>query len=268
MEDLSDMLEPITVFDKTTDEGCDIKKRYDTYIENIQPILAKYSWFITPSTDFRLWYYISQNISKQADPEDFLNRVFVYFFSVFNFENLNYMVERWEVFSMLDTRFPILKECVNILKDSASKNSNIKNPHYVIIPALIAQIDGLKNDIFEYCKSRKMDFEGRNIDKKSQKINISKLFENRYNPETAKILPFVCECLLKDCTAANDLLFDSLFQTAKHNDKMENLKPPFSRHKIMHGQYLEYGTLENTIRLFLLIDFLAEMKDTMERIKL
>jgi len=260
------MLEPITIFNKTTGEGCDIEKDWDAYLKNVQPILTKYNWFISPSIDFRLRYYIDKNLNKQVDPESFLNKVFVYFFSVFDFENLDHMVGTWKAFSFLDDRLPILEECVNLLRNSTSKNSNIKNPYYIIIPTLIAQIDGLKNSIVERYKCKKMNIEVKDNNRNYPKKNISELFESIYSPEAAKPqFSFINDWLLKESITANDILFDVLFQKAQPMDKMEDLKPPFSRHKIMHGQFLEYGNMENTIRLFLLIDFLAELNYRMNK---
>lgn len=260
MEDLSLMFEPIKIFDKTTGEGCDIGKDFYAYIENVQPILTKYNWFISPSIDFRLWYYINKNLNKQTDPENFLNKVFVYFFSVFDFENLDYLVGKWEAFSSFDDRLPILKECINLLRDSAAKNSNVKNPHYVVIPTLIAQIDGFKNSIIECYTNKRINIEVKGNNRNSSKKHISEIFENSYSQKGAELqFSFINDWLLKESTTANDLLFDVLFQKAQPMDKMEDLKSPFSRHKIMHGQFLEYGNMENTIRLFLLIDFLAEL---------
>jgi hypothetical protein len=51
------------------------------------------------------------------------------------------------------------------------------------------------------------------------------------------------------------LLIARLFQTAYNGSKLTKL-PKFSRHKIMHGESIDYGNIENTIRAFMLIDFL------------
>lgn len=254
MEDLSSMFAPIRIFDKRTGEGCDIEGDWKFYNENIQPILAKYNWFVSPNINFGLKHYLFKNLGQQADTESFLNKVFVYFFSANNFDNLEFMIESWYCYSKVGDRFPILEECVNILKDSIRKNSNIKNPHCVIIPTLISQIDGLKGSIIEQQKQK-----NKNNNIKDRNI-IYGLIEKKYVSDSINTkYSFIYNWLFTESTTANDLLFDILFQTAHPMDKIEDLKPPFSRHKIMHGQYLEYGNIENTIRLFLLIDFLAEL---------
>lgn len=258
MEGLSSMFAPLEIFDKST--GYYIFDELKNYSKDILPMLAKHNWFISPSLNLQIHYYIFKNISKQSDIESFLNKVFVYYFSVDNFGNLDYLIGRRGAFSTVGDRFPILEECVNLLKDSASKASNIKNPHYVIIPTLIAQIDGLKSDIIEQYKSKEVYDRMKENRKISEKEYICEIFEKIYSTEFRKsAYPLINSWFLEASNNANGLLFDVLFQTAYRTQKIEELKPPFSRHKIMHGQHLEYANVENTIRLFLLIDFLAEL---------
>lgn len=38
----------------------------------------------------------------------------------------------------------------------------------------------------------------------------------------------------------------------------------FSRHKILHGGYVKYGRIDNTIRAFLVLDFLASLMGQLE----
>jgi hypothetical protein len=258
MEDLSLMFAPLNIFDKTT--GYCIYDELKNYSKDILPILAKYNWFISPSLDLTIHYYIFKNINEQSDVESFLNKVFVYYFSAYNFGYLDNLIGRWGAFSTVGDRLLILEECVSLLKDSESKTNNIKNPHYVIIPALIAQIDGLKSDIIEHYKLEKVYDKIKENRKISEKECICEIFEKIYSTEFRKsAYPLINSWFLEGSNNANDLLFDVLFQTAYRTQKIEELKPPFSRHKIMHGQHLGYANIENTIRLFLLIDFLSEL---------
>jgi len=54
---------------------------------------------------------------------------------------------------------------------------------------------------------------------------------------------------------ANEVFLNILFQGSQRG---EPLKTPFTfnRHKIMHGEYVKYGRIDNTIRAFLILDFL------------
>jgi hypothetical protein len=118
----------------------------ETYINRVNPILRNHFWFTTPSMDFHLWNYITINIDQQTDQKSFLDKTFVDYFSSNEFENLDYMISDWKHNSLLSERLNIIKECVLILKYSTSSESNSNNPHYLIIPTLIAQIDGLMTD--------------------------------------------------------------------------------------------------------------------------
>jgi hypothetical protein len=219
------------------------------YADNIKPILRENYWFFTSSMEPSLGTYIIENIDKHPDKKVFLDKAFVDYYSQNNFEELDYMAENWSRMTVIRDRFKILKECVSILKDSKSEHSNIENPHYVIIPTLIAQIDGLMTDYLEkknfttdYLNERNGEF----------KTRIEAYINQNYSTNMS-----LEAFLLEESNAASDLLLDILFQHAYTSNKMSDLTGPFSRHKIMHGQFLEYGQIEDTIRLFLLIDFLA-----------
>lgn len=231
------------------------------YLNDIQPISSKFNWFITPSMDMNLFNYIQNNIDQQTDPESFLNKAFVDYFSSDNFAHLEFMVKTWSHNPMISDRLHIVEECLSVLKDSTCESSNIKNPHYLIIPTLIAQIDGLmttylieNNFVFEGKKWKKIDDDTKGSRDSQFKKSVSNFLDTNFTSDLS-----VDKFLLKECTTAKDLLLDILFQPANPTDKMDELKFPFSRHKIMHGQFLEYGNIEDTIRLFLLIDFLAAL---------
>ena len=221
------------------------------YLKETHPKVREYNWFFTPSMDLHLWRYIHDNIDRQPDPESFLRTVFVNHFSSNCFSNLDFMVDTWRHNPLLFNRFHIFKECVCVLKDSTCETSSIKNPHCIVIPVLIAQIDGvmttyLSENGFAPDDKHRKDIFGKIV---------TDLLKNNYGTDIS-----VAKFLLNECTTAKDLLLDVLFQRAVYKDEMGDLKQPFSRNKIMHGQVLDYGNIENTIRLFLLIDFLASLR--------
>lgn len=236
----------------------------DIYLIRIQPKLRDNNWFFTPSMDANLWNFIRDNIDQKNDIESFLNDAFVNYFSSENFSNLDFMVQAWRHSPLLSDRLHILKECVFVLKDSSSKNSNIENPHYIVIPTLIAQIDG---SMTNYLLKNGYDYEGQKLKNASNGQTDKK--ENLFREEVTKFLYekyskdlSVSTFLLEEGTTAIHLLLDILFQRAFPEQKMDDLIFPFSRNKIMHGQFLGYGNAEDTIRLFLLLDFIASLKDT------
>lgn len=217
------------------------------YADNIMPILRENNWFFTDSMEPKLWMHIVENIDKHPDKKAFLDEMFVEYYSRNNFEELDYMADTWNRMTLINDRSKILIECISVLKDSKSEHSNIKNPYYLVIPTLIAQIDGLMTDYLEkrnfttkYLNSRNAEF----------KKHINGYIQQNHSGNT-----LLSDFLREESNAASKLLLDILFQTVYPDDK--NIIGPFSRHKIMHGQFLEYGNIEDTIRLFLLFDFLA-----------
>lgn len=56
---------------------------------------------------------------------------------------------------------------------------------------------------------------------------------------------------------ARELLADILFQ---HTKTKLPVKPDFCRNKILHGEEVEYGSINNVIRAFLIIEFLDFIK--------
>ena len=58
---------------------------------------------------------------------------------------------------------------------------------------------------------------------------------------------------------ANDIFLNILFQDSKSGQPLD-IPFIFNRHKIMHGEQFRYGRTDNTIRAFLILDFLASLK--------
>lgn len=239
-------------------------KKFSTNMSRYQTVIkAKLhdnNWFFTPSMTPHLWSDICNNVDE-SDLESFFDAAFISYFSVDNFDNLDYMVKDWQHSQLLSDRIHILKECVSVLKDSTGETSNIKNPNYLIIPTLIAQIDG---SMTSYLLKNGYDYKGQKL----KNVNNGKVNnkETLFKEEVTDFLKaeyakesFMSAFLLEECNAAIHLLLDILFQQAFPEEKMDDLKFPFSRHKIMHGQFLEYGNLEDTIRLFLILDFISDL---------
>ena len=156
------------------------------------------------------------------------------------------MVTSWKTNSLLRKRMNILLDCVRTLKKTKGKNINLVN---VILPTLIAQIDGFLTD---YLKSKNISWDvdyddliGKNRSKIGRKSQFKKHRSIMSNDQ--------CDDL------ANHVFLNILFQRSQ---KGKSLKTPFNfnRHKIMHGENIEYGRKDYLIRAFLVMDFLASLK--------
>lgn len=55
---------------------------------------------------------------------------------------------------------------------------------------------------------------------------------------------------------AATLVTNYLFQKSQYGEPLDT-PYSFSRHKIMHGEYTNYGKIEHVIRAFMILDFLS-----------
>lgn len=218
-------------------------KEYKIDIKKSIKILKKYKWFISPSMPTSFIYKAVEIGEKKGNQRGAMNKLFVEYFSKNNFKNLKNLVEGWKNNNIFKPRMKIFRDCISILK-SAKRSSN---PSNLVIPTLIAQIDGIRS---EFMKQSGLHYDTRKRrwgDKSSKKINKRKWFiKQTLNSELLDI--------------ANDVFLNILFQGANPG---EPLKTPFTfnRHKILHGEYLKYGRIDNTIRAFLILDFLSNVSE-------
>lgn len=188
-------------------------------------ILIKYKWFFTPMMPTDLLFEVVRIGIQEEQPHRKINALFVNYYSHQHFEELEALMEVWEQNSLFKPRMKILRDCFNVLRYADEKY----NPSNVILPTLISQIDGFLTDYLD-SSARGRDFRDKLLDKT----------KDEYFPELL-----------------HAVLFDRLFQ---YSNKVDREPFTFSRHKVMHGQSLRYGRIDNTIRAFLILDFLAGLK--------
>ncbi len=202
-------------------------------------ILKKYKWFISPSLPIGFFGEIVRiHRGRKKGRQHKINRLFVGYFTNNNYEELITIVEDWKDNPLFKPRMKIFRDCVKILQNSKGKY----NPSNVVLPTLIAQIDGILADYVE--------MKGITPNGRRWKDSSGKTINNR--DEGYKILSssqaYIAEL-------PNYILLEILFQNAWRGQEL-NIPSTFSRHKIMHGEYITYGRIENTIRAFLILDFL------------
>jgi len=229
-----------------------IFNRYDDFWQNFQQqykiteqeaiqILKKYKWFITPSLPFDFVYNVVKIGRKRGNQRKNVNKLFVDYFCLNNFENLENLVEEWDNISIFKPRIKIFNDCISILKNSKRKT----NPSNLLLPTLIAQIDGIQTEF--------MELNGLSFDPKSRKWK-DKDGNIVYHKQWFKAQTSNQEML----DLSNHIFLNILFQKAQRGEPLET-PFTFSRHKIMHGEYVNYGRIDNTIRAFMILDFLATL---------
>lgn len=167
-----------------------------------------------------------------------INNIFVNYFLENNYGKLDGMVDKWSNNPLFKRRIKIIKDCVNIMKVSGN-DINYSN---LVVPTLIAQIDGIQNEFmklngFQINRYGFIDSEGNKIGKEDyfRKLTSGNEFFD----------------------SMNDFFLEVLFQTVYPGEKCKSLH--FSRHKILHGEITNYGQKVFTIRCFMILDFLSEL---------
>jgi len=217
--------------------------RYED-LKNLEPtlnqILIKYQWIVLPEMPMPFIFYLI-DLSKTDNRQD-INQLFFNYFSNNGFEELKKLVNRWESTGKFRSgRLKIIKDCLNAIV--YAKNGKI--PSTLIVPTLIAQIDGIQTEFLlkkNFALSRRQFIDPDTGEKMWHKD----AWKKTYPPDDIF------------SSIANDIILDVLFASVYPG---EPIKTPinFSRHKIMHGERLDYGTKYNVIRTFLILDFLHDL---------
>lgn len=202
-----------------------IKQIY-TNMDEICTILAEYNYLLPLSLSIHtvsdLLEYLN-NTKESNNREKEIDKLLLKLFSHKKWEMASEIVSKLNNNDKINhKRIVILKDCVKVLK-----NSSRKTAANTILPVLIAQIDGIWVDILG------------SKDKDKLKNVIEDMKNDKYvNP-------------------ARELLADILFQYTKTEHPS---KSDFCRNKILHGEEVEYGSIHNVIRAFLIIEFLDFIK--------
>lgn len=223
--------------------------------EEADEILKKYKWLISPSLplDFTSRVIKINNditIPKTSKYHQ-INKEFVAYLSGDNYTNLQDIINSWDKNQLFKPRMKIFRDSLELLKKS-QKRVNTNN---FIIPTLIAQIDGI---ISEYLKLKGWDYAFNPKNNRLNWVDTTGTNTNRYSSQI-QCYKDIYSGDYQLFASPNFLLLEILFQSAYHGQEL-NHPFTFSRHKIMHGEYLNYGRTHNTLRSFLILDFLAELK--------
>ena len=206
----------------------------DSYIEDNNWILPKFSTkdFIT-------------SLNDAMESNDDIDIIFVKFFKEDNFKILSKYYDSWAIDDVMsEGRMKIIYSTIKlIIEDNGEKYPDL------IIPPLIAQIDNLISQILlknGYYKDGSQFFK-----------NVGKTDNPKGNHKT--FIQDFAGTIIDDWDDNHvKFLLDSLFQPTQGKNVSVSEIMPFNRNNIMHGSEHDYGTFENVIRCFLIIDFLND----------
>lgn len=198
-------------------------------------ILSKYKWFISPSFP----PYFITNVKKlnkgHGRKDKKINQLFISYFEANDWRNLELMVEEWKQNDSLKNRYKILLDCVCSVKLLYKNRINAAN---VILPTLVAQIDGFLSD---FLNSKGIKYQTYEEKKNQLKKNKTDVLPDPFND------------------SAFNILLDVLFQKSQSGKPLE-MAFNFNRHKINHGESTTYGRKVYMIRAFMILDLLSGLK--------
>lgn len=201
-------------------------KKICTSMDEISSILAEYNYLLPLTLPLGVYSDLLEylnNTKESANREKEIDNLLLKLFSYKKWEMASGIVSKLNNNDKINTkRIVILEDCIKVLKRNSRKTAA-----NTILPVLIAQIDGIWVDILG------------SKDKDKLKNTIKNMKNDKYaNP-------------------ARELLVDILFQYTR---TAIPVKSDFCRNKILHGEEVEYGSINNVIRAFLIIEFLDSIK--------
>lgn len=220
--------------------------------ENACEILEKYGWLLPPSIDMRIVGLINNLENKPGFHLKEINGLILEYYQRGNFKEIELMINNWESNKLFKKRIRILKDCLKILQ--LSKGKDTFNSANVIIPTLIAQIDGVLTD---YAISK-----GFNIKRYSEYKVFRELEGYKENIIKKHKSSERFDSFVKLDNLFKDMFLETLWGTAypRQSPKTGYIHTRFNRHKIMHGEYVGYGSIYNVLRAFFLLDSISELK--------
>lgn len=210
-------------------------KRFPQLEEEAIKVLNRYHWL--PFQDMSTAFVVKLvELSRQpGNNSRKVNHMFVAHFLSNDCLSLVAMTESWKRNPLFIPRMKILRDCVQVVR----RADRGYNPANVVLPTLIAQIDGILTELGRhkgepFPSARSADF-------------------------TRWLRRHTQEEYFAD--ANNQFILQVLFRQTR-NSKGQEVKIPYryNRHKVLHGQHLHYGTLPDLIRTFLVLDYLAHVK--------
>jgi len=234
----------------------------------IDKLALQYGWisdwghFTPAETDDLLKEWSDPKLSAK-DQEQLISKYFLDYYSENNFCKLEECINNWIQNPIFCRRMNILYPCLSILQNS----SQSINPSNLAVPVLISQIDGIIGELLKRKgwvlteipnkkgKKEKRWCNPNELTKTKEKTNdrcFGTIIKNKRNRFGSTYF-----CNLIQTNSRYEVLIEGLFQSAQPGTELT--KPSFlSRHKILHGENIEYGNLSNTVKLFLILDYLSK----------
>lgn len=231
------------IFDDFATKWVAIEKQYRVSEKEAALVLRKYKWFLCPSMYADSIFQVIKIARKPGRKDREINRWFLAYWSENNWQLLEAMVNGWQTNKLMAKRMRAIKSCLYLLKGANGLKANVA---LAILPTLIAQIDGYLSD---YMKEKKIPFQAAYEDAgKGEKARKGR------KSQFSSAVPCALSEEMEQTTRA--LFLDILLQHSRTGEPLK-VQYNFNRHKIMHGESVNYGRLDFVIKAFMLLDYLA-----------
>jgi hypothetical protein len=240
------------------------EKHLRSSLLDLDKLALKYGWISdwgdsTPAeTDDLLKEW--SDIKSSKEQERIVSQFFIEYYSNNDFSKLEVEMRNWVENPIFTRRMQIFQDCLIALKH---KNASF-NSSNLIVPVLISQSDGIIGELIEregWIYTEIVNKKGKKVKKwmypnHSTEDNPERCFGNIIKNKRNRLGSTYIGNLVQT-NSRYEIFNEGLFQQAFHGEGLKN--PSFlSRHKILHGEDIEYGTLENAIKLFLILNYLSK----------
>ncbi len=196
--------------------------------------------------EFPLHMYYKKSFFENviSKPKDELTK---YIYDYFNHRRLTNMYKYWEQMKHIKKdRLSILKEAIDLHK---------KGFYGASVSILMCQFSGIIQDNYKFLKKQGAKFDDEFISDILKEFDIKKKCKNNDKSRLCQQLSYITQggfFQYKFLQYLNKYVINSTKTTLKTNP---------NRNKICHGEFLNYNTLEHSLKSILIIDGLLKIPD-------
>lgn len=199
-------------------------------MDGLRQLASRYDWFLTPSVHLYVIMGLATEAVSGKATQHTIYRHLRDYLRENGWAELSRIVSEMREYSvMTPQRHKIVRDAAAALGLHGDRGFNAAN---LIVPALFALIDGILNEF-------------------AREVGIPKWTNRRANgPERLRAM--FAQVTYGFDEPALDLIFNLLFSESYVRGKRK-----LNRHRVLHGEWLRYGSVEYALRAFLMLDFLG-----------
>lgn len=238
-----------------SDEAIQAAKTLD-----IERSLLRSGWLVSPYllNNINDNFFVNHPISLFSNSQS-INSIMCQIFYDDKLFHLSKMVKTWEMNPLFSKRMNLFNDSVELYKFCLNKESKLAVYNF-LIPFLISQIDGIKND---YLYERGYKFKNGKLQHNNKRIKDWELLnilikDEKKENDTYYFFVMVSEILFGSTYPKDIFTIDTKKESTRYvfDSELENIFTKLNRHKIMHGEDIEYGSKENLLKVYLILDFM------------